>query len=50
MTLFHIVWTVLLFGAFIGIVLWAWNARQKDRFQEAANIPLNEDDVGNGRF
>jgi cbb3-type cytochrome oxidase subunit 3 len=28
---------------FIGIVIWAYSARQKDRFTEAARLPLDDD-------
>lgn len=44
MTLFHIVWTVALLIAFIGIVYWAYSSRQKDRFSEAARLPLDDDE------
>lgn len=36
--------TVLLFIAFIGIVIWAWSKRSKKRFDEAANLPFADDD------
>lgn len=44
MTMFHIVWTVALLIAFIGIVYWAYSSRQKDRFAEAARLPLDDDE------
>ena len=28
---------------FIGIVIWAWSGKRKQRFDDAANIPFNED-------
>lgn len=34
--------TVILFAAFIGIVIWAWSSKSKRRFNEAANLPFNE--------
>ena len=40
----HIVWTILLFTTFVIIVCWAWSGKQKSRFHDAAQIPL-EDDV-----
>ena len=43
MVWFHILWTTLLFGVFVGIVTWAWNGRQKTRFSEAERIPLEDD-------
>ncbi len=41
----HSVWTVMLFILFIGIVIWAWSAKRKPRFDEAARLPLEEDDA-----
>lgn len=29
--------------AFIGVAVWAWSARRKDRFERAARMPLEED-------
>ncbi|MBA3902067.1 MAG: CcoQ/FixQ family Cbb3-type cytochrome c oxidase assembly chaperone [Rhodocyclaceae bacterium] len=37
--------TVLAFATFIGIVLWAWSGRQKQAFDEAANLPFAEDEL-----
>ena len=28
---------------FIGIVIWAWSGKRKQRFEDAANIPFTED-------
>jgi cytochrome c oxidase cbb3-type subunit IV len=38
--------TLLSFIVFIGIVLWAWSGKNRDRFQEAAMLPFADDDVG----
>ena len=35
--------TVLAFVTFIGIVLWAWSRRRKADFDEAANLPFEQD-------
>lgn len=35
--------TVLAFAAFVGIVWWAYSARQKHAFDEAANSVLDDD-------
>ena len=35
--------TLLMFLAFIGICVWAWSSRRKDDFDEAANLPLEDD-------
>ena len=40
---FHLVWTLLLMVTFIGIVFWAWSSRRRNDFNEAANLPLEED-------
>lgn len=45
-TLAHSIWTALLLIVFIGIVVWAWSGRRKRRFEEAARIPLEDDDPG----
>lgn len=37
------IWTIVVMVVFIGIVLWAWSGKRKQRFNEAANIPFNED-------
>lgn len=44
MDMAHAIWTVLLLVIFIGIVIWAWSGRQKQRFERAARAPLEEDD------
>jgi cytochrome c oxidase cbb3-type subunit 4 len=36
--------TVLAFACFVGIVLWAWSARNQNRFEDAAQLPLRHDD------
>lgn len=43
--LIHSVWTVLLFVLFIGIIVWAWSAKRKKQFDEAAHLPLEDDDA-----
>ncbi|MBI3545271.1 MAG: cbb3-type cytochrome c oxidase subunit 3 [Gammaproteobacteria bacterium] len=40
----HSIWTVVMFVLFIGIVAWAWSAKRKRRFDEAARMPLEDDD------
>jgi cytochrome c oxidase cbb3-type subunit 4 len=32
-----------MFLSFIGICLWAWSSRRKGDFEEAANLPLEDD-------
>jgi cytochrome c oxidase cbb3-type subunit 4 len=38
--------TVVSFAAFIGIVVWAYGRRQKERFEDAANAPFALPDDG----
>ncbi|HMM53790.1 MAG TPA: cbb3-type cytochrome c oxidase subunit 3 [Candidatus Desulfobacillus sp.] len=37
--------TVLSFVTFVGIVLWAWSGRRRQAFDEAANLPFNEEEL-----
>jgi cytochrome c oxidase cbb3-type subunit 4 len=36
--------TVVAFLAFVGIVLWAYSARARRRFDEAERLPFDEDE------
>ena len=36
--------TVILFCVFMCIVMWAWNGRQREHFEAAARLPLEDDD------
>jgi cytochrome c oxidase cbb3-type subunit 4 len=45
---FHSVWTVALLVLFLGIVAWAWSGRRKKAFDEAARLPLEDDEPGDG--
>ena len=40
--------TVIAFILFVGIWIWAWSARHRARFEEAARIPLDDDMPGTG--
>lgn len=44
-SLVHTIWTVALTLIFVGIAIWAYNGRQKSRFDEAARLPLTDDIV-----
>lgn len=37
--------TVVCFVAFIGIVFWAYSGRQRERFDQAANLPFADNDM-----
>ena len=47
--IFHSIWTVLLLILFIGIVFWAYSSRRQRAFDEAARLPLEEEDFVPGR-
>jgi cytochrome c oxidase cbb3-type subunit IV len=42
----HLVWTLLLMASFIGVVWWAWSSRRRKDFEEAANLPLEDEKRG----
>ena len=37
--------TVLAFGAFVGVVAWAYSGRRGRDFEHAASLPLLDDDL-----
>lgn len=39
--------TVLAFAAFLGIVWWAYSASRKERFENAARLPFDDDELDN---
>lgn len=41
------VWTVVAFIIFVGIVIWAFSPGRKKDFDEAAQLPLDEEDILN---
>lgn len=38
------IWTVAVAIIFIGIVIWVWSGRNKEKYERAAQIPFHEDD------
>ena len=42
-TTLRIAATVASFATFIGIIIWAWSARNANSFQEAAQLPFEQD-------
>lgn len=40
----HAWWTAALLVAFIGIVIWAYSSTRKKDFDEAARLPLDDDE------
>lgn len=45
LTMFHSVFTVVMFVIFVGICAWAWSGRRKADFQEAAMLPFDDETV-----
>lgn len=43
-TLLSSIMTVLSMVVFIGILLWAFNSKNKSRFEEIGRIPLDDED------
>ena len=43
MVTFYSVLTLVLFVGFIGIIIWAWSAKRKKDFEEAARLPLDDE-------
>lgn len=43
-SLIQSIWTLVVLVLFVGIVIWAWSGKSKQRFDEAANIPFTEDE------
>jgi cbb3-type cytochrome oxidase subunit 3 len=41
----HGIWTLLMIVVFVAIVVWAWSGRRKQYFEQAARIPLDDDDA-----
>ena len=39
----HVLWTLLSFAAFLGIVFWAYSRKRKARFDEAARLALDDE-------
>jgi cytochrome c oxidase cbb3-type subunit 4 len=44
-SVFFGLWTGALLVIFIGIVVWAWSGKRKGDFDEAAHIPLDDDEM-----
>lgn len=41
--------TALAFVVFVGITVWAWSGKRKAAFDEAARLPLDEEECKNER-
>ncbi len=38
-------WTVIVMILFLGIVAWAYSGKRKTEFEQAAQLPLEDDDA-----
>ena len=43
-TLLQAVWTVVVMVTFLGIVFWAYSGKRKQKFDEAARLPFEDED------
>lgn len=48
-TIVQAAWTLLSFGLFVGIVVWAWSRRAGRGFAEAELSPFADEERRNGR-
>ncbi|HID99727.1 MAG TPA: cbb3-type cytochrome c oxidase subunit 3 [Thiotrichaceae bacterium] len=42
--LFQSIWTIVVMIVFLSIVVWAYSSKRKSAFDEAAHLPLDDDD------
>ena len=42
--------TLVLLLAFLGIAAWAWSARTQPRFEDAAQLPLRDEELAIGHW
>lgn len=40
--------TAVLLAAFLGITVWAWSSRNRERFRDASHLPLRDEPVAHG--
>ena len=40
----HMIWTVISFVFFVGIIVWAYSSKRKSTFDAAAQLPLEDDE------
>ncbi|MEM7562656.1 MAG: cbb3-type cytochrome c oxidase subunit 3 [Pseudomonadota bacterium] len=49
LTLIQSIWTVVVMVIFLGIVWWAYNSGRKQAFDQAAQIPLEDEQPNDPR-
>ena len=42
--LIHSIWTIVVMVVFLSIVIWAYSSKRQVKFDEAARLPLDDDD------
>ncbi|BAP55914.1 cytochrome c oxidase cbb3-type, subunit IV [Thioploca ingrica] len=42
--LIHSIWTIVVMVVFLSIVVWAYSSKRQVKFDEAARLPLDDDD------
>jgi cytochrome c oxidase cbb3-type subunit 4 len=42
--IFQSVWTIVVMVIFLSVVVWAYSRKRKAEFDEAARLPLDDDD------
>ena len=42
--LIHSIWTIVVMVIFLSIVIWAYSSKRQANFDEAARLPLDDDD------
>lgn len=40
----QMLWTIIAFVTFIGIIVWAWSSKREEEFHEAENLIFENDD------
>lgn len=44
LSLIHSLWTIVVMITFLSIVVWAYSSKRNAEFEEAARLPLEDDD------
>jgi len=48
-TLIQSIWTIVIMVTFLGIVAWAYSSKRKSDFDEAAQLPFDDDPTDNNK-
>nr|WP_083234117.1 cbb3-type cytochrome c oxidase subunit 3 [Candidatus Marithrix sp. Canyon 246] len=44
MALIQSIWTIIVMVIFFGVVVWAFSRKRKSEFDDAAHLPIDDDD------